>query len=190
MSNTATASGEQNSLPYSDSDTLVTVVQPVVSSVVSGQVRDDLDADGNPGDNDAGLANVKIELDNGACTLGVNCRSTLTDSNGVFTFTSVADGSYLLVETDPANYLSTADSDPPNDNLIDVIVLGGVSSTNNFFLDTANPAVCSAPDPVNGFVVSTNPADGAQRTDEHVHHHSDLQSAHDHRWCRKRITGW
>ncbi len=159
--NTATVTGEHNSLTYSDSSTLDTVIQPIVSSVVSGQVRDDSDGDGNLGDNDAGLSNVKIELDNGACTLGVNCPSALTDSNGVFTFSSVADGSYLLVETDPPNYTSTADSDPPNDNLIDVIVLGGVSSTNNIFLDTVNPSVCSVPDPVNGFVVSTNPADGA-----------------------------
>jgi hypothetical protein len=161
VTNTATASGDFNALPYTNSDTLITVVQPLPSSVVSGQVRDDSNGNGNLGDNDAGLANVKIELDNGICTRGVNCPSTLTNTSGVFTFNGVADGSYMLVETDPANYVSTADSDPPNDNLIDVIILGGVSSTNNVFLDTANPASCSAPDPANGFVVSTNPTNGA-----------------------------
>ncbi|MEO8357395.1 MAG: SdrD B-like domain-containing protein, partial [Chloroflexota bacterium] len=161
VTNTATASGEFSAVPYTASDTLVTPVQLLPSAQVSGQVRDDSNGNGNLGDSDAGLANVKIELNNGVCTLGVNCPSTLTNTSGVFTFNGVANGSYMLVETDPPNYISTADSNPPNDNQINVIVLNGFSSTNNVFLDTANPASCSAPDPVNGFVVSTNPSNGA-----------------------------
>ena len=161
VSNTATASGEFNSTPYTDGDTLVTAVNPVVSSAVSGQVRDDSDGDGDLGDNDAGLANVKIELDDGSCTLGVGCRTAYTDANGVFTFSGVVDGSYVLVENDLADYDSTADSDPPNDNQIDVIILNGTSSTNNIFLNTAKAALCTVPNPVNGFVVSTNPSNGA-----------------------------
>ena len=86
---------------------------------------------------------------------------SLTNSSGNFFFPNILDGSYVLVETDPANYISTADSSPPNNNQIDVIISGGSSSFGNVFLDHANPASCSAPDPTNGFVVATNPANGA-----------------------------
>jgi len=160
VSNTAMVSGEFNSIFYTDSDTLSTIIYPIESSVVSGQVRDDSDGDGNLDDKDAGLANVKIELDDGICTLGVNCSSTLTNENGVFTFASVANGSYLIVENDLADYNSTADSDPPNDNRIDVIISDSTSSTGNIFLDTADSGLCTPPDLINGFVLSTNPNNG------------------------------
>ncbi len=161
VSNTATVTGIFSGIPFSSSDTLETTVQAIVPSTISGQVRDDTNGNGILTDKDSGLSNVKIELDNGVCTLGLNCRSTLTDINGIFTFGNVPDGSYVLVETDPPNYISTGDSDPPNDNQIYVIILGGANSINNIFLDRVNPPACSNPDPTNGFVVSTNPANGA-----------------------------
>ena len=139
VSNTATATGYLGVTPYAESDTLNTTVVTISPAFISGQVRDDTDGDGDLGDNDAGLANVKIELDNGVCTLGVNCASDLTDSNGIFIFSSLPDGGYTLVETDLADYISTADSDPPNDNQIDVIISGSANSSGHVFLDTANP---------------------------------------------------
>jgi len=161
IANTATAAGEFDEGPFTGSDTLVTgVFPPTLSSEISGQVRDDADGDGVFSDPDAGLSNVSIELYNGFCTLGLDCPSTKTNVNGTFTFYSVPDGSYTLFETDLAQYLSTADSDPPNDNQINVIVSGGVGSSNNVFLDRVDPAACSDPDPVSGFVLSSNPADG------------------------------
>ena len=103
--------------------------------------------DGDLGDNDAGLANVKVELDNGVCTLGVNCTFDLTDSNGGFFFPSVPDGGYTLVQTDLADYFSTADSDPPNDNQIDVIISGSTSSSGHIFLDSCQHSLlcCARP---------------------------------------------
>ncbi len=161
VSNTATASSDFDGTPYSISDTLITVViPPNIPSSISGQVRDDTDGDGDLNDGEAGLANVTIELYNGTCTLGSNCPSTTTDLNGIFSFTSIPDGGYTLVETDLAQYLSTADSDPPNDNQIDVVVSNEISSSNNVFLDHVEVSTCVAPNPVTGFVASSVPADG------------------------------
>lgn len=160
--NAATASGDFNGTTYTDRDTLTTTVLPInLFSDISGQVRDDVDGDGDFSDADAGINNVIVELYDGACTLGGDCRSTQTGFDGIFTFTSVPAGDYILVERDLAQYISTADSFPPNDNRIPVIVMNGVGSSNNIFLDRADPATCSDPDPVSGFVIGSNPADGA-----------------------------
>lgn len=161
VSNTATASSEFDSTAYTDSDTLITAVQPAPTAVISGQVREDLDGDGDPGDPDPGLPNVKIELEDMTCTPEVDCPFTLTNASGIFTFTNVSNGSYWLNEYDPAGYTSTGDSDSLNDNKIAVLITGGVDSTTNFFLDHNVTTGCSAPDPINGFIASTNPAHGA-----------------------------
>ena len=164
VSNTASAYGISGGFSISGSDTLNTSVSPLPSSVISGMVRDDTDADGNLADSDAGLANVRIELNTGSCILysvdpiNANCPVTFTNANGVFTFNNVANGSYIIVENDLLNYYSTGDSNLPNDNQINAVIVGGASSTNNVFLDKANPSTCSAPHSTNGFVVGTNPA--------------------------------
>jgi uncharacterized repeat protein (TIGR01451 family) len=128
---------------------------------IYGQVRDDSDGDGDLGDNDAGLEGVLIQLYDGICTLGVDCASTTTDQNGNYQFIDLLPGDYLVVETDPAGYMSTADSDLPNDNQIRVTIIRGLDSMDNVFLDTTEPASCIAPDPVNGYVTNTVPASGA-----------------------------
>ena len=107
------------------------------------------------------MAYVFIELSDYICTIGVNCRFTLTDSNGIFSFTGVVNGSYQLIEIDPPGYNSTADSDGPNDNRINVVIANGQDSSSHVFLDTIDPAVFPPPDPVTGFVQSTNPDNGA-----------------------------
>ena len=160
VTNTANASGMHNSIQYTAQDTLVTVVEDIYA-VISGQVREDLDGNGVLTDPDPGLANVRIELSDYICTVGVNCRFTLTDSNGMFYFTGVVNGAYQLIEIDPPGYNSTADSDGPNDNRINVVIENGQDSSMHVFLDTINPAVFPPPDPVNGFVQSTNPENGA-----------------------------
>ena len=160
VSNTAKASGMHNGTLYSAQDTLITAVEDIYA-VISGQVREDLDGNGVLTDPDPGLANVRIELSDYICTIGVNCRFTLTDSNGMFSFTGVVNGSYQLIEIDPPGYNSTADSDGPNDNRINVVIENGQDSSSHVFLDTIDPAVFPPPDPVTGFVQSTNPDNGA-----------------------------
>ncbi len=127
---------------------------------IRGQVRDDRDGDGDLGDGDSGLAGVTIELPSGNCVLGVDCRSTATNSLGYFEFNNVIAGDYIIVENDLPDYYSTADTDIPNDNRIRISLIKGVDSNANVFLDSVNPVSCIAPDPADGFVSSTNPADG------------------------------
>ena len=159
--NAATASGAFNGTTCTDSDTLTTtVIAPGLTSSISGQVRNDVDGDGDFSDADTGIPDVAIELYDGICAVGVDCYSIQTDSEGMFSFADVPAGSYILFEQDPPDYVSTADSVSPNDNQIPVTVSGGVNSSGNVFLDWVDLSVCSDPDPVSGFVLSSSPADG------------------------------
>ncbi len=125
---------------------------------ITGQVRNDLDGDGNPADGDDGIYGATVQLSDGACTLGVNCRSTATDLNGNFSFIGLTPGNYSLVETDLPGYVSTSDSDGGTDNQIAIVLAGGTNSLGNYFLDRSS---CVASDPVTGYVLSSTPANGA-----------------------------
>ncbi len=127
---------------------------------ILGQVREDSDGDGNIGDNDSGIAGVSIELLQGYCDLGIDCLTTLTDSNGYYGFHNLISGEYIIVENDLPDFISTNDSDPPNDNRIRATIIQGVNSVANDFLDKIDPSTCIPPDPVSGFVSSTDPAAG------------------------------
>ena len=89
--NAATASGAFNGTTCTDSDTLTTtVIAPGLTSSISGQVRNDVDGDGDFSDADTGIPDVAIELYDGICTVGVDCYSTQTDSEGMFSFRGCA----------------------------------------------------------------------------------------------------
>jgi len=107
---------------------------------VHGQVRNDTDGDGNLGDPDAPIVGVNVELfsdpnGDGDPADGTSIGSDVTGTNGAFLFTMVNTGSYVLVETDPFNFVSTADSGGTNDNRIAVTMVGGTVSSNHVFLD-------------------------------------------------------
>ena len=155
-----------------DNRITVTVISGVTSSgndfldthetaEIHGQVRDDSDGDGDLGDKDSGLAGVIVTLDDGSCTVGVNCRTELTDSDGEYSFKDVIAGEHIVIQTDLPNYFSTADSDPPNDNRIRISVIHGYDSNGNDFLDSIDPLSCIPPDPVAGYILTTIPSDGA-----------------------------
>ena len=55
-----------------------------------------------------------------------------------YTFANVAPGDYTVIETNPAGYTSTNDTDAPNDDRIGVTLLPSTNSTGNDFLDTAD----------------------------------------------------
>jgi hypothetical protein len=121
-------------------------------------VRNDLDGDGNPADGDDGIYGTTVQLSDGACTLGSTCRMAVTDLNGNFSFVGLTPGSYTLVETDLPGYFSTNDSDGGTDNQIAITLAAGINSLGNYFLDKSS---CTAPDPLNGYVLSSTPANGA-----------------------------
>lgn len=159
VSNTATGSGKFNNTAYTNSDTLITVVEPVPLATISGQVREDVDGDGDLLDPDPGIAGVTVYLTDSTNT--VTLDTTTTDFGGYFTFNNLLAGEYVVHETDPSGYTSTADSNGPNDNQVPVTLAAGETLSGLAFLDKADTPACSAPDPVNGFVASITPANGA-----------------------------
>lgn len=126
-------------------DFLDDFIDPADYGNITGQVRDDVDADGDLGDSDSGIPGVTVELysdpnGDGDLADGVLFASTLTNGSGSYGFNLVPPGSYVVVETDPAGHASTSDKTLPNDNLILVTVAAAQTSSGNDFLDTTNAA--------------------------------------------------
>jgi len=108
---------------------------------IDGQVRHDVDGNANFGDPDDGIPDVGIILwsdpnGDGDPSDGIALTTNITDASGFFQFTNVLAGNYVLEEIDPPNFLSSADSDGPNDNLIAIALASGTPSTDHIFLDT------------------------------------------------------
>ncbi|WP_457664695.1 SdrD B-like domain-containing protein [Thiolapillus sp.] len=100
---------------------------------ISGQVRLDVDQDGDLNDADGGIAGVTVELrDSSNNVVG----TTTTAADGSYSFTGLSVGDYTVIETDPANHVSTQDSDGGNDNRIAVTLGSSGVASGNDFLDT------------------------------------------------------
>jgi large repetitive protein len=159
VSNTASASSLHLLTPYTDTDNLIThLVQG--TGLISGYVFEDLDGDGDLGDPDPGIAGVTINLMDSA-TNTVLYATTTTDIYGFFSFSNLPPAGYSVIEIDPPGFTSTADSLLPNNNRVNINLTDGQNKTDLVFLDHDSSSGCSAPDPVNGFIASTIPADGA-----------------------------
>jgi len=116
------------------------VILPV-SSLIAGYVRNDLNANGNLAELDPGIAGVTVSLysdpnRDGSPADGSIIASVNTDSNGYFYIGYFLSNSYVVLETDPLNFTSVADTDGGNPNLIAFTTANGVDFTNNVFLDT------------------------------------------------------
>jgi hypothetical protein len=104
------------------------------TGTISGTVLKDTNND-NIGDSP--LSGVTIQLFNNGGNTAI--ATTTTNSNGNYSFTDIAPGNYQVVETDPAGYVSVKDSDSNgNNNLVDVTLATGGSSTGNDFVDELN----------------------------------------------------
>lgn len=115
-------------------------------SRIAGQVRHDTDGDGDLADVEPGLGGVTVSLfsdPNGDRNPadGIILAATTTDTNGYYELGYFLSNNYVIVETDPFNFSSTADSDGGNPNLIGFTTQNGVNFTNNIFLDTRLAAV-------------------------------------------------
>jgi uncharacterized repeat protein (TIGR01451 family) len=131
---------------YPDNNFLDIYLDPSQYGAITGQVRNDTDADGDFGDADSGLAGAIITLytdpngdGNPADGVPFGLPVTTTGS-GTYSFTNLPPGSYVVVETDPSGFVSTADIVNPNDNRIPVTLVVSFTSTGNDFLDTNNTA--------------------------------------------------
>lgn len=131
---------------YPNNNFLDKLVNPADYGAISGQVRNDTDADGNFADSESGLAGAVITVytdpnGDGDPSDGIPFgASVTTTSTGNYSFANLPPGTYVVVETDPSGYVSTADISNPNNNQIPVSVLVNVTSTGNDFLDTSNTA--------------------------------------------------
>ncbi len=115
---------------------------PMVANI-SGQVRYDANANGNPNDADSAATAVKIQLwtdpnGDGNPADGEQVMETYTDGSGNYIFTAVPTGNYVVVEINPAGTTSTYDVSAPNDDRIPVTMVGA-NITGQDFLDTLPP---------------------------------------------------
>ena len=114
---------------------------PPVLYALSGTVFDDTnepDADGiEP--TDTPIAGVTVELFN-ADDLDNAIASTTTDDAGFYEFTDLANGEYVVKETQPGGFESVTDIDGTDDNQIAVTITDG-NSTGNDFLEEVPPVL-------------------------------------------------
>ena len=91
---------------------------------------------GEPGVTNAFLELVQDVNTNGLADLGEPVvAAAYTDTNGLFTFSGVVPGNYVIRETDFFGWASTADSQGANDNQVGVTLGAGASVSNVWFLD-------------------------------------------------------
>jgi uncharacterized repeat protein (TIGR01451 family) len=131
---------------YPNNNFLDAIVDPADYGAISGQVRNDIDGDGNLADPDSGLAGAVLTLytdpnGDGDSSDGFAFGGSVTTSaGGTYSFSNLPPGSYVVVETDPSGFVSTADVSNPNNNQVPVIVIASATSSGNDFLDTDNTA--------------------------------------------------
>lgn len=80
-------------------------------SSISGNVKEDIDSDGN---GDANLRGVTITLLLGSETVAI----LTTDDEGDFAFYDLPEGDYTILEWNLVGYVDVLDTEPPNDNMI------------------------------------------------------------------------
>lgn len=153
-----TAGANDNRIPvnvvaltvYPNNNFLDDYINPTNFGGISGQVRNDTDGDGSLADADSGLAGAVITLytdpnGDGDPSDGIAYGASVTTSgSGNYSFSSIPPGTYVVVETDPAGYVSTADVVNPSNNWIPVTALPSTIITGRDFLDTNNLAALPA----------------------------------------------
>jgi uncharacterized protein (DUF2141 family) len=149
-----TAAANDNRIPvnvttltsYPNNNFLDRVVDPATYGSISGQVRNDTNANGNLADSESGLAGAVVTLftdpngdgnPNDGIAFGVPVTTT---ASGTYSFTNLPPGTYVVVETDPAGFVSTADVVNPNNNQIPVNLAPSAAVTGRDFLDSNNNA--------------------------------------------------
>ena len=112
----------------------------VFQGIIQGQVRLDVDQDGDLRDADMGLEEVSIRLysdfDQDGQEDGVPIATVITGDDGQYRFEDLAKGRYILVAEDLDGFFSTADRNGYNPNRIAFIDVHNNVITDQDFLDT------------------------------------------------------
>jgi len=109
-------------------------------SDIRGTVYGDLNGNGSFDVGETGISGVTVYLDlndNGVKDAGE--PEDTTDANGDYEFADKTPGTYVIREINPANYVSTGDTDGGNDDRISVTLGSGVDSEDNDFFDDPDP---------------------------------------------------
>ena len=82
---------------------------------------------------------------------GAEIATTVTDSNGGFTFDNFPAGNYTVVESNLPEYINVSDNGGiPLDDLIPVVIRGGTNTSGLLFIDkipTRSPTLAPTPGP-------------------------------------------
>ena len=138
-------------LPDTSTETITSTAGGTIAALISGHVYSDNDGSGGFTGGDTALSGVTVQLylDNdgdGTLSAGDTLQeTTITLTDGAYEFPGVVPSAYLVVESDPSGYGSSADSDTGvgacntgnGCNVIGTItVVGTESHTGNDFFDT------------------------------------------------------
>ena len=138
--NTVSVTSDEQVEPLTDS---VTDVLPALGAI-TGTVWEDTN---NDGVGDTPIGGVVLELldefgdpiDGNPNTPGIQPVTTVTNSNGTYSFTNVPPGNYFVRETQPAGYGSVSDKDGGNPDLIGdmtpITVVSGQTNSGNDFVE-------------------------------------------------------
>ncbi|MEL7078747.1 MAG: SdrD B-like domain-containing protein, partial [Cyanobacteria bacterium J06582_2] len=102
---------------------------------LSGTVLEDTDNDDAFSAGDTPIAGVTVELfatDADGNQIGEALDTAITDDAGFYEFTGLADGNYVVVETQPEGFDSVREVDDVVDNNITVTIDGADAEDNNF----------------------------------------------------------
>jgi len=92
-------------------------------SSINGVVFNDVNGNGIQDGGELPLVGVQVDLEN---NLGIVIATTTTNASGAYSFNNLTAGTYTVVETDPAGYISTTL------NNVTVNLSAGTSATVNF----------------------------------------------------------
>ncbi len=110
-----------------------------INPSINGSVWEDIDGDGSQGAGELGISGVSVELQNGSCTAGSTCPTTITDADGNYSFENLTAGiNYtisVITSTLPntATWTETAESDASINNAIPITLSSGETSNGNTF---------------------------------------------------------
>ncbi len=107
------------------------------ASSIAGRVYLDTDANNAYTAGEGGVGNVTVTLKNSA---GTTVATTVTSSDGTYSFTGLAAGTYTVVETQPSGYTDKAETAGTsggnvtvNDTISAIVLAAGTDSTGNNF---------------------------------------------------------
>ena len=116
-----------NTPAYFAADNLTVGTNAATTGTVSGTVFNDLNDDGVQDNGEGGLQNWVVQLYNGSTLVAT---SNPTDSNGNYSISGVAPGTYTLREVPQSGYTQTAPSTPATYSV--TITAGGNVTGDNF----------------------------------------------------------